>query len=132
MRNSTLLVLPSALVICGAAVAAFGWAAEAPAACEGKTPVVIAARTPEVDLFDAAQGGKRVSSIPKAKFPTCLAILEQSPARMVKVEIEGTQYWVQPHMVQIRADAPPPVCRSLAGNTADSNTGATRGLGEGC
>jgi hypothetical protein len=66
------------------------------------------------------------------KFPTCLAILEQSPARMVKVEIEGTQYWLQPHMVQIRADAPPPVCRTLAGNEAEAATGATRGLGEGC
>jgi hypothetical protein len=120
-------------VLCSAAVAAFSWAAQAPAtACEGQAAVVIAARTPEVDLFDAAQGGKRVSSIPKAKFPTCLAILEQSPARMVKVEIDGAQYWVQPHMVQIRADAPPPVCRTLAGNEGATETGATRGLGEGC
>jgi hypothetical protein len=107
-------------------------AAQAPATCAGTQPVVIAARTPEVDLFDAASGGKRVSSIPKAKFPTCLPVLETSPARMLKVEIEGQQYWLQPHMVTVRSDAAPPVCRNLAENGATAAVGTTRGLGEGC
>lgn len=103
------------------------------AACGGKVGVVLAAKTPEVDLFDAATNGKRISSVPKAKFPTCLPILEQSPARMLKVEIEGKQYWLQPHMVQIRAaNTVPPVCRTLAADSDSTKTGATRGLGEGC
>ena len=105
--------------------------ADAAATCNGQALVVIAARTPEVDLFDAQTGGKRVTSIPKAKFPTCLPILEQSPARMLKVDIEGTQYWVQPHMVMVRSDAAPPVCRNLAG-AGGAAVGTTRGLGEGC
>ena len=110
-------------------------AAETPNAagsCTGQVGIVLAARTPEVDLFDAPAGGQRISSIPKAKFPTCLRILEQSPSRMLKVDIEGKQYWIQPHMVQTRTDAAPPACRTLAQGTAEEKAGSTRGLGEGC
>lgn len=118
-----------------AAAAGPAFAVETPntaAGCNGEMGIVLAARTPEVDLFDAPAGGQRVSSIPKAKFPTCLRILEQSPSRMLKVDIEGKQYWVQPHMVQTRMDAPPPVCRTLAEGAGDQRAGSTRGLGEGC
>jgi hypothetical protein len=101
-------------------------------ACSGQMGIVLSARTPEVDLFDAASGGQRISSIPKAKFPTCLKILETSPSRMLKVDIDGKQVWIQPHMVQTRTDAPPPICRTLAESDANSTAGATRGLGEGC
>ena len=100
--------------------------------CTGQVGIVLAARTPEVDLFDAPAGGQRISSIPKAKFPTCLRILEQSPSRMLKVDIDGKEVWIQPHMVQTRTGAPPPACRTLAQATAEEKAGSTRGLGEGC
>ena len=123
----------AAALLAGAFVPAF--AIETPNtanACTGQVGIVLAARTPEVDLFDAPAGGQRVNSIPKAKFPTCLRILEQSPSRMLKVDIDGKQVWIQPHMVQTRTDAPPPACRTLAQGTAEEKAGSTRGLGEGC
>jgi hypothetical protein len=101
--------------------------------CADVEEVVLEARTPEVDLFDAPSGGTRVLSIAKDDFPTCLPILAQTEARMLKVDIDGTEYWVAPHMVQFRAGhVNPPVCRTLAEGGEDTRTGTTRGLGEGC
>ena len=129
-RYATSILLGGSLF--ALATAALAIDPPANATCTGQMGVIISARTPEVDLYDAAAGGTRVSSIPKAKFPTCLKILEQSPSRMLKVDIDGKQYWIQPHMVQARMDAPPPVCRTLSATDANSTAGATRGLGEGC
>ncbi len=101
--------------------------------CPEIESVVLQARTPEVDLFDAPSGGNRVISIARDEFPTCLPILAQTEARMLKVDIDGTEYWVAPHMVQFRAGhVNPPVCRTLAEGGDDTRTGTTRGLGEGC
>ena len=101
--------------------------------CAGMEAAVLSARTPEVDLFDAPSGGNRVMSIARDEFPSCLPILAQTEARMLKVAIEGTEYWVAPHMVQFRAGhVDPPVCRTLAEGGDDTRTGTTRGLGEGC
>ena len=101
--------------------------------CSEIEAVVLEARTPEVDLFDAPSGGNRVISIARDEFPTCLPILAQTEARMLKIEIDGTEYWVAPHMVQFRAGhVNPPVCRTLAEGGDDTRTGTTRGLGEGC
>jgi hypothetical protein len=102
-------------------------------ACVDQDAVILSARTPEVDLFDAPSGGNRVMSISKADFPACLPILAQTEARMLKVSIEGTEYWVAPHMVQFRAGhIDPPVCRTLVAGGDETRTGTTRGLGEGC
>nr|TFG54371.1 MAG: hypothetical protein E4H34_02655 [Hyphomicrobiales bacterium] len=101
--------------------------------CPDIESVVLEARTPEVDLFDAPTGGNRVLSIARDDFPTCLPILAQTDARMLKVDIDGTEYLVAPHMVQFRAGhINPPVCRTLAEGGVDTRTGTTRGLGEGC
>jgi hypothetical protein len=101
--------------------------------CPEIEAVVLEARTPEVDLFDALSGGNRVISIARDDFPTCLPILAQTEARMLKIDIDGTEYWVAPHMVQFRAGhVDPPICRTLAEGGDDTRTGTTRGLGEGC
>jgi hypothetical protein len=101
--------------------------------CPDMEAAVLEARTPEVDLFDAPSGGNRVMSIARDEFPTCLPILAQTEARMLKVEIEGMEYWIAPHMVQFRAGHDDtPICRTLADGDNDTRTGTTRGLGEGC
>lgn len=101
--------------------------------CPDMEAAVLSARTPEVDLFDAPSGGTRVMSIARDEFPTCLPILAQTEARMLKVAIEGTEYWIAPHMVQFRAGhEDTPICRTLAEGGNDTRTGTTRGLGEGC
>jgi hypothetical protein len=101
-------------------------------ACSGKQNVVVAARTPEVDLFNSPTGGQPVSTLTKDKFPPCLKILEQSPARMLKVEINGSQYWIEPHTVRLQPETIPVTCRQLTASDNTSKTGTTRGLGEGC
>lgn len=129
MKHSLLFVLP---------VLALGFAGAPPAtaaqdACVDQEAVILSARTPEVDLFDAPSGGNRVMSIARDQFPTCLPILAQTEARMLKVDIDGTEYWMAPHMVQFRAGhVDPPVCRTLAEGGDETRTGTTRGLGEGC
>ena len=93
--------------------------------------VVIAARTPQVDLYDAS--GKRVMTLDADKFPGCTPITAREPNMMLSVTVNGTRYWVPPHMVRYRfAGALPPVCRNLMMGTAQAEVGATRGLGENC
>jgi len=94
--------------------------------------VVLAARTPQVDLYDNASG-KRVLTLDADKFPACTPIAARAPNMMLAVTMNGTRYWVPPHMVRYRfSGALPPVCRNLAMGSAQAEVGATRGLGENC
>ena len=94
--------------------------------------VVIAARTPEVDLYDAA-AGKKVMTIEQNKFPACAPITGRAPNLMLQVNVNGATYWVPPYMVKYRfAGKLPAVCRNLAMGSNEQKVGSTRGLGEGC
>ncbi len=94
--------------------------------------VVIAARTPQVDLYDNA-AGKRVMTLDADKFPACTPIAARAPNMMLAITMNGARYWVPPHMVRYRfAGALPPVCRNLALGSSQAEVGATRGLGENC
>jgi hypothetical protein len=100
--------------------------------CSGTGDLVISARTPQVDLYDAAQG-KRVQSLDAAKFPACAPITGRAPNMMLQVDVSGTKYWVPPYMVKYRFSGKlPAVCRNLAMGSNQQKVGATRGLGEGC
>jgi hypothetical protein len=97
-----------------------------------KGDVVIAPRTPEVDLYDGPNG-KRVQTLEGDKFPACTPITGRAPNMMLRVDLGGTAYWVPPHMVKYRfAGNLPPICRNLAMGSDEEKVGATRGLGEGC
>lgn len=125
--------LSFAAIVVAASGSQFAVAADTAAVCSGQKNVVVSARTPEVDLFATAAGGQPVATLTKDKFPPCLPILEQSPARMLRVSINGTQYWIEPHTVKMEPEAGPPItCRQLAANDGNTKTGTTRGLGEGC
>jgi len=94
--------------------------------------VVIAARTPQVDLYDAAMG-KRVMTLEGDKFPACTPIIARADNMMLEVQVNGARYWVPPHMVKYRfAGNLPAVCRNLAMGSNETKMGSTRGLGEGC
>ena len=94
--------------------------------------VVLAARTPEVDLFDAPTG-KKVMTVEQGKFPACTPISGRAPNFMLQVNVNGGKYWVPPYMVKYRFSGKlPAVCRNLAMGSNDQKAGATRGLGEGC
>ena len=94
--------------------------------------VAIAARTPQVDLYDAAMG-KRVMTLDQDKFPACAPIVARAPNMMLQVVVNGAKYWVPPHMVKYRFSGNlPPVCRNLAMGSNETKVGSTRGLGEGC
>ncbi len=97
-----------------------------------KGDVVISARTPQVDLYDAAMG-KRVQTLDQDKFPACAPIVARAANMMLQVEVNGSRYWVPPHMVKYRfAGNLPAVCRNLAMGSNETKMGSTRGLGEGC
>jgi hypothetical protein len=94
--------------------------------------VVLSARTPEVDLYDAPTG-KKVSTVEQAKFPACAPITGRAPNFMLQVSVNGGKYWVPPYMVRYRfAGKLPAVCRNLALGSNEQKVGSTRGLGEGC
>ena len=100
--------------------------------CSASGDLVISARTPQVDLYDAA-GGKRVQTMDAAKFPACTPITGRAPNMMLQISVSGTKYWVPPYMVKYRfAGKLPAVCRNLAMGSNTEKVGATRGLGEGC
>ena len=106
--------------------------ADAPTNCPGSGDLVLSARTPQVDVYDAAQG-KRVQSLDAAKFPTCTPITGRAANQMLQVNIGGKNVWVPPHMVYYHfAGNLPAVCRNLAMGSNQQKVGATRGLGEGC
>jgi hypothetical protein len=94
--------------------------------------VVLEARTPEVDLFDAPSG-KKVMTLEQAKFPACAPITGRAPNFMLQVSVNGGKYWVPPYMVRYRFSGKlPAVCRNLAMGSNEQKVGSTRGLGEGC
>ncbi len=63
--------------------------------------VVLSARTPQVDLYDGANG-KVVSTLDRDKLPSCTPVTARAPNMMLKVSVNGTDYWVPPHMVNAR------------------------------
>jgi hypothetical protein len=94
--------------------------------------VVLQARTPEVDLFDAPSG-KKVMTLQQSKFPACAPITGRAPNFMLQVSVNGSKYWVPPYMVKYRFSGKlPAVCRNLAMGSNQEKVGSTRGLGEGC
>lgn len=121
----------SCLIICGAILsAAPAFADDTCSTSAGD--VVLAARTPQVDLYDAAMG-KRVMTIDAEKFPGCAPILGRAANMMLEVSVSGTKYWVPPHMVKYRfAGSLPAICRNLAMGSNETKAGSTRGLGEDC
>jgi hypothetical protein len=123
------------IVICaGAALLAMGSPAFAVTeTCTSSTgDVVLEARTPEVDLFDAPSG-KKVMTLEQAKFPACAPITGRAPNFMLQVSVNGGKYWVPPYMVRYRFSGKlPAVCRNLAMGSNEQKVGSTRGLGEGC
>jgi hypothetical protein len=124
------------ILLCAAAGAALTLAPAAFAATEdcgtAKGDVVLSARTPEVDLYDAPTG-KKVMTVEQAKFPACAPITGRAPNFMLQVSMNGGKYWVPPYMVRYRfAGNLPPVCRNLAMGSNTEKVGSTRGLGEGC
>ena len=101
--------------------------------CSGKSgDLVLAPRTPQVDLYDGPNG-KRVQSLAADKFPDCTPIVGRAPNMMLQVSVGGAAYWVPPYMVHYRfAGKLPAICRNLAMGSNSEKVGATRGLGEGC
>jgi hypothetical protein len=120
-----------AFIFAGAALASPALAATSDS-CSATGDLVISARTPQVDLYDAA-GGKRVQSMDAAQFPSCAPITGRAPNMMLQVTVGGKKVWVPPYMVKYRfAGKLPAVCRNLAMGSNQEKVGATRGLGEGC
>ncbi len=119
----------------GLAILGVAFAAPAAAAtdnCPATGDLVLAARTPQVDLYDAAQG-KRAQTLDGSKFPGCAPITGRAQNGMLQVNVGGKQYWVPPYMVHYRFSGKfQPVCRNLAMGANTQKVGATRGLGEGC
>jgi len=94
--------------------------------------LVLSARTPQVDLYDGPMG-KRVQTIDKDKFPTCVAVTQRAPNMMLQISVGGTPLWVPPHMVNYRLTGKKPaICRNLAMGSDTTKVGATRALGEDC
>jgi hypothetical protein len=120
----------ASVIVAGSMMAAPALGDEDCASAKGD--VVIAARTPQVDLYDAAMG-KRVMTLDQDKFPACAPIVARAGNMMLQVDVNGTRYWVPPYMVKYRfAGNLPPVCRNLAMGSNETKLGSTRGLGEGC
>jgi hypothetical protein len=116
---------------CVVSISAPVWSSNDCSAVQGD--VVLEARTPQVDLFNDASGTQKAFTLDREKFPACTPIIGRAPNMMLQVKIEGKQYWVAPHMVRYRfAGKLPAVCRNLALGANTQETGATRGLGEGC
>ena len=93
---------------------------------------VLSARTPQVDLYDGPNG-KRIKTLDRDKFPTCLAVTKRAPNMMLQVSIDSAAVWVPPHMVNYRLTGKKPaICRNLAMGGNDTKVGATRALGEDC
>ena len=106
--------------------------ADSAGSCAANGDMVLSARTPQVDLYDAA-AGKRVETLDAAKFPACAPITGRAANMMLQIDMGGTKYWVPPYMVKYRFSGKlPAVCRNLAMGSNTEKVGATRGLGEGC
>jgi hypothetical protein len=125
--------VPASLGLAACLAAAFAQPALADDSCAGvKGDAVLAARTPQVDLYDGANG-KRVMTMAKDKFPACVPIIGRAPNMMLQIQVNGSDYWVPPYMVHYRFAGPlPAICRNLALGSNEEKVGSTRGLGEGC
>lgn len=121
------------IILAAGALLALSAPAAASEDCSGAAgDVVLAARTPEIDLYDGASG-KKVMTLEQSKFPACTPITGRAPNFMLRVNLDGKQYWVPPYMVKYRfAGKLPAVCRNLAMGSNEQKVGSTRGLGEGC
>lgn len=101
--------------------------------CSGSGDFVISARTPQVDLYSDSAASQKAMTMDQDKFPSCTPIVGRAPNMMVQVQISGTKYWVEPHMVKTTFTGKmQPICRNLAMGSNQQKVGATRGLGEGC
>jgi hypothetical protein len=101
--------------------------------CSGSGDFVISARTPQVDLYSDSAATQKAMTMDEDKFPSCTPIVGRAPNMMVQVQISGTKYWVEPHMVKTTFTGKmQPICRNLAMGSNQQKVGATRGLGEGC
>jgi hypothetical protein len=102
--------------------------------CSSSTgDVAISARTPQVDLFTDSAGTQKAQTLDESKFPSCAPITGRAANMMLQVQVNGTKYWVEPHMVKYRfAGKSAAICRNLAMGSNEQKVGATRGLGEGC
>jgi hypothetical protein len=120
-------------IVAGVVLVLLPAAATASEDCSGAAgDVVLVARTPEIDLYDGASG-KKVMTLEDSKFPACTPITGRAPNFMLRVNLNGTAYWVPPYMVKYRfAGKLPAVCRNLAMGSNEQKVGSTRGLGEGC
>ena len=101
--------------------------------CSGSGDFVISARTPQVDLYSDSAATQKAMTMDEDKFPSCTPIVGRAPNMMVQVQISGTKYWIEPHMVKTTFTGKmQPICRNLAMGSNQQKVGATRGLGEGC
>ena len=103
----------ASVIVAGSMMAAPAFGDEDCASAKGD--VVIAARTPQVDLYDAAMG-KRVITLDQDKFPACAPIVARAGNMMLQVDVNGTRYWVPPYMVKYR----------FAGNLPQAQSSARR------
>ena len=122
-------VLAAIALICATHSAAFA----SDSCSKVKGNVVLSARTPQVDLYDNADGRNRVMSLDKGKFPNCTPVIARAPNMMLQVTLNNTPYWIPPHMVNTRiAGKRPSICRNLAMGSDQAKVGSTRALGEDC
>jgi hypothetical protein len=129
MRHSVGAILAAWALL--AAVPAFASAGDDCSSVTGD--VVIAARTPQVDLYSDSAATQKALTLDQDKFPACAPIDGRAANMMLQIEVNGTKYWVEPHMVKYRfAGKLPAICRNLAMGGNQQTVGATRGLGEGC
>jgi hypothetical protein len=90
-------------------------------------------RAQQVDLYSDSAASQKAMTMDEDKFPSCTPIVGRAPNMMVQVQISGTKYWVEPHMVKTTFTGKmQPICRNLAMGSNQQKVGATRGLGEGC
>jgi hypothetical protein len=123
------LVCATALLLFSAAPAL----ARSDTQCSGSGDFVISARTPQVDLYSDSAAAQKAQTIDGDKLPSCTPIVGRAPNMMVQIQMSGTKYWVEPHMVKTTFTGKmQPICRNLAMGSNQQKVGATRGLGEGC
>lgn len=103
--------------------------------CPAAHDVIISARTPEVDLYDAPTG-KVAKVVAKVEFPPCTPITRISENMMLGVRIDGVEYWIPRGMVSYRFGAfYSTQCRTflkLRAQDSGQTIAATRGLGLSC
>ncbi|MEI9929652.1 MAG: hypothetical protein WDM89_03550 [Rhizomicrobium sp.] len=95
--------------------------------CIAAGDLAISARTPQVDLYDSAQG-KRVQTLDAAKFPACAPITGRAPNMMLQVNVSGTKYWVPPYMVKYRFSGKLPPYAAISQSDRTSKRSAPRAV----